>query len=1114
MSTANNSWVLGVGNDYDNATARTVGTGQTLLHQYLTSSGDTYWAQMQTGPVPVAGTTVTINDTAPTKDRSNLSICEILPAAAGTPTWSISGTVTPVAGGSGSTVTLSGAANATTTADANGNYTFAGLANGSYTVTPSKTGYTFSPVNQAVTINGANQTAVNFTAQSTATWGISGTISPVAGGSGSTVKLSGTSSATTTADANGNYTFAGLANGSYTVTPSKTGYTFSPVNQAVTINGANQTGVNFSAQAVVTGSIQLIQSNVNGNEATASTISTSFSANNTAGNFVLVSGTIARPSGTLSISDTLGNTYVPVTVPITDANQSVTSYLWYVPSCKGGANTVTLTPAVAGALEIHVSEWSGVSSTYPLDVFASATGTGTNASSGAATTTANGELIYGYTFLLNTATAGAGFTGITLVNGDLDEYQIQAAAGSVAATYTQTSGTWFARVATFRPSTATQGAISGTISPSAGGSGVIVTLSGTASATATTDANGNYTFAGLPNGSYTVTPSGSGYTYSPVSQAVTLNGTNQTGVNFAAQAISSTWSISGSISPASSGGGATVTLSGSASGTVIADANGNYSFAGLVNGSYTITPSKTGYTFSPVNQAVTISGASRPGVNFTAQGTGPTWSISGSISPASGGSGATVTLSGTASATTVADANGNYSFAGLANGSYTVTPTKNGYTFNPVNQAVSVGGSDASGINFAAVAPSNSISLDANVSQDGSKASTTITSPTFSTATANELLLAFIATDYVSGTNTTVKSISGAGLTWTLVERTNGQSGSAEIWRAFATSPLSSVTVTASLSQSVVSSMTVMSFAGVNTAGTNGSQAIGAVGSKSAASGAPTATLVSTGNNSWVIGVGNDFDNAVARTLGSGQTLVHQYLTPTGDTYWVQMQTNPVPVSGTTVTINDTAPTKDRFNLSIVEILAGGGGTNSIPPTVSMTSPAQGTLVSGPVTVSAMASDPIAVSGVQFLLDGASLGAQVTSPPYSITWNTTTVADGPHTLAARATDSVGLSTTSTAVSITVNNSANASIVGSWSSPSKHARCRSRSHPLAKQQGALLSGWRHANGLGLCGRHIHKRSYARRPLLFRACPAVRRQNSRRRWLRRKQYHHRHQERRDL
>src|ERR1700733_3239933 len=129
------------------------------------------------------------------------------------------------------------------------------------------------------------------------------------------------------------------------------------------------------------------------------------------------------------------------------------------------------------------------------------------------------------------------------------------------------------------------------------------------------------------------------------------------------------------------------------------------------------------------------------------------------------------------------------------------------------------------------------IAPDVTVAKDSSSASTTIASPAFSTVRANELVLAFVATDYLSGTNTTVKSIAGGGLTWTLVKRTNAQSGTAEIWRAFATTPLAAVTVTATLSQSVASTITVVSFSGVSTTGTNGSGAIGAIGGASAKSG-------------------------------------------------------------------------------------------------------------------------------------------------------------------------------------------------------------------------------------------------------------------------------------
>jgi hypothetical protein len=172
-------------------------------------------------------------------------------------TYSISGTISPVASGSGATVTLSGAATATTTADGAGNYTFAGLANGTYAVTPRRTGYTFSPSIQATTVSGANVTGLNFTAQTNPTFSISGTISPTTGGSGATVTLNGAAAGTTTADGAGSYVFAGLGNGNYTVTPTNTGFAFAPTNQSVTVSGVNVSGVNFTASPQVAHSVAL-----------------------------------------------------------------------------------------------------------------------------------------------------------------------------------------------------------------------------------------------------------------------------------------------------------------------------------------------------------------------------------------------------------------------------------------------------------------------------------------------------------------------------------------------------------------------------------------------------------------------------------------------------------------------------------------------------------------------------------------------------------------------------------------------------------------------------------------------------------------------------------------
>src|SRR5207248_10208249 len=97
------------------------------------------------------------------------------------------------------------------------------------------------------------------------------------------------------------------------------------------------------------------------------------------------------------------------------------------------------------------------------------------------------------------------------------------------------------------------------------------------------------------------------------------------------------------------------------------------------------------------------------------------------------------------------------------------------------------------------------------------------------------------------------------------------------------------------------------------------------------------------------------------------------------------------------------------------------GNTDTTPPTVSLSAPANNATVSGSsVTVSASATDDVGVVGVQFKMDGANLGAEDTGAPYGVTWNTTTIANGSHTLTAVARDAAGNRSTA-AVSVLVNN---------------------------------------------------------------------------------------------
>jgi hypothetical protein len=119
-------------------------------------------------------------------------------------------------------------------------------------------------------------------------------------------------------------------------------------------------------------------------------------------------------------------------------------------------------------------------------------------------------------------------------------------------------------------------------------------------------------------------------------------------------------------------------------------------------------------------------------------------------------------------------------------------------------------------------------------------------------------------------------------------------------------------------------------------------------------------------------------------------------------------------------------------NVSQPSIQASGTAlADTTAPKVSMTSPASGATVSGTVAVSANASDNVAVASVQFVLDGANYGAALTAAPYSFSWNSATASNGTHTWAAVAKDTAGNTTTSVAVSFTVNNTSVPGLVASY-----------------------------------------------------------------------------------
>jgi len=95
---------------------------------------------------------------------------------------------------------------------------------------------------------------------------------------------------------------------------------------------------------------------------------------------------------------------------------------------------------------------------------------------------------------------------------------------------------------------------------------------------------------------------------------------------------------------------------------------------------------------------------------------------------------------------------------------------------------------------------------------------------------------------------------------------------------------------------------------------------------------------------------------------------------------------------------------------------------DTVAPTVTLTTPTAGEELSSTVPVTANAADNVGVAQVEFFAGTTSIGVDTTAP-YSVNWNTTTVANGDTSLTAVAKDAFGNATTSAAVAVTVNNAA-------------------------------------------------------------------------------------------
>ncbi len=187
--------------------------------------------------------------------------------------------------------------------------------------------------------------------------------------------------------------------------------------------------------------------------------------------------------------------------------------------------------------------------------------------------------------------------------------------------------------------------------------------------------------------------------------------------------------------------------------------------------------------------------------------------------------------------------------------------------------------------------------------------------------------------------------------------------------------------------------------------------------------GQPSGTLPS-GTQSAQISLATD-ESATCRysvTAGTAYGAMSGTFTTTGGTTHSRQVSGLVDGTSYTyyVRCQDTSGNANSTDFAITFTVSSQPDTT--PPAVAVTSPTQGAGVSGVINVTANASDNRGVVGVQFLLDGANLGAEDLAAPYSVSWNTAAASSGSHSLRAVARDAAGNSTTSAAVAVTVNNS--------------------------------------------------------------------------------------------
>ena len=317
-----------------------------------------------------------------------------------------------------------------------------------------------------------------------------------------------------------------------TVTGLISGTPTTPGTTSVTISATNAAGTGTATLTLtINSTFSFVQVAAGASPGAAKVFSLSFPANTVAGDTILAAFDFDTTTTPSSVTDSQGNVFAQVGSQLTSPG-GARSRVYYAKNIHGGADTVTVNlSANSGWIELYLTEYSGVDQVNPVDVQAGASGNAGPVSSGNATTTVAGDVIFGYCVADWACTAGSGFAARSTFNNNLIEDMPAGNPGSYAAKGSANNG-WTMQMVALRLASINP-AVPPVITSPATASGTV----GSAFSYQITATNNPTSFGatGLPAGLSVNTTSGliSGTPTAAGTSTVTLSATNAAGTGTA-----------------------------------------------------------------------------------------------------------------------------------------------------------------------------------------------------------------------------------------------------------------------------------------------------------------------------------------------------------------------------------------------------------------------------------------------------------------------------------------------------------------------------------------------------------------------------------------------------